>query len=149
MHIYNSLGDDHSAPASSTPSEPVKVSQGNINLCNNYNYSYVLILVYDPEQVKKVLKKHLPDLADLLAVHMSVIGIRLYSEELIPKATYQNTVTSHMAGHDKANSLLLTLEATIDAQPQLIKTLIEVLKKSKVSEAVAAKMEREVSTTVL
>ena len=46
-----------------------------------------------------------------------------------------------MAGHDKPNSLLLTLEAAIDAQPQLMITLIEVLKKSKVSEAVAAKME--------
>ena len=98
--------------------------------------------------MKKVLKKHLPDLSDILAVHMSVIGIRLYSEELIPKATYQNTI-SNMAGHDKANSLLLALEATIDAQPQLMKTLIEVLKKSKVSEAVAFKMEQEVSTTML
>ena len=99
--------------------------------------------------MKKVFKKYLPDLSDLLAVHMSAIGIRLYSEELIPKATYQNTITSNMAGHDKANSLLLTLEATIDAQPQLMKTLIEVLKKSKVSEAVAATMEQEVSTTML
>ena len=99
--------------------------------------------------MKKVLKKYLPDFSDLLAVHMSVIGIRLYSEELIPRATYQNTITSILAGRDKANSLLLTLKATIDAQPQLLKTLIEVLKKSKVSEAVAAKMEREVSTTVL
>ena len=108
-----------------------------------------MYIVYDPEQVKKVLKKHLPDLSDLLAVHMSVIGIRLYSEELITKATYQSTITSNMAGHDKANSLLLTLEAIIDAQPQLMKTLIEVLKKSKVSEAVAAKMERDVSATLL
>ena len=149
MHIYNSLGDDHSTPASSTPSEPVKVSHGNINLylCDNYNYSYVYI-VYDPEQVKKVLKKHLPDLSDLLAVHMSVIGIRLYSEDLIPEAAYESTITSSMAGRDKANSLLLTLKATINAQPQLMKTLIEVLKKSKVSEAVAAKMEQEVLNTI-
>ena len=95
--------------------------------------------------MKKVLKKHLPDLSDLLTVHMSVISIRLYSEELIPKATYESTITSSMAGRDKANSLLLTLKATIDAQPQLMKTLIEVLKKSKVSEAVAAKMEQDVS----
>ena len=109
----------------------------------------LMYIVYDPEQVKKVLKKHLPDLSDLLAVHMSVIGIRLYSEDLIPEATYESTVTSSMAGRDKANSLLLTLKATIDAQPQLMKTLIEVLKKSKVSEAVAVKMEQEVSTTML
>ena len=99
--------------------------------------------------MKKVLKEHLPDLSDLLAVHMSVIGIRLYSKDLIPEATYESTITSSMAGRDKANSLLLTLKATIDAQPQLMKTLIEVLKKSKVSEAVAVKMEQEVSTTML
>ena len=99
--------------------------------------------------MKKVLKKYLPDLSDLLAVHMSVIGIRLYSKDLIPEATYQNTITSNMEGRANANLLLLALKATIDAQPQLMKTLIEVLKKSKVSEAVAAKMERDVSTTVL
>ena len=101
--------------------------------------------------MKEVLKEHLADLSDLLAVpdNMSAIGIRLYSKKLIPKATYQNTITSNLAERVKANSLLLALEATIDAQPQLMKTLIEVLKKSKVSEAVAAKMEQEVSTTVL
>ena len=110
-----------------------------------------MYIVYDPEQVKEVLKEHLADLSDLLAVpdNMSAIGIRLYSKKLIPKATYQNTVTSSMAGQNKANLLLLALEATIDAQPQLMKTLIEVLKKSKVSEAVATKMERDMSTTVL
>ena len=106
-----------------------------------------MYIVYDPEQVKKVLKKHLADISDLLAVpdNMSAICIRLYSEELIPKETYENTIASNKTGRDKANSLLLTLEATIDAQPQLMKTLIEVLKKSKVSEAVAAKMEQDVS----
>ena len=100
--------------------------------------------------MKKVLKEHLADLSDLLAVpdNISAIGIRLYSKGLIPKETYENTIASNKTGRNKANSLLLTLEATIDAQPQLMKTLIEVLKKSKVSEAVAAKMERDMSTTI-
>ena len=80
--------------------------------------------------------------------NISAIGIRLYSKGLIPKETYKNTIASNKTGRNKANSLLLTLEATIDAQPQLMKTLIEVLKKSKVSEAVAAKMERDMSTTI-
>ena len=82
-------------------------------------------------------------------MHMSVIGIRLYSKDLIPEETYESTITSNVAGRDKANLLLLTLKATIDAQPRLMKTLIEVLKKIKVSEAVAAKMERDMSTAVL
>ena len=100
--------------------------------------------------MKKVLKKYLPDLSDLLAVpdNMSAICIRLYSEELIPKETYENTIASNKTGRDKANSLLLTLEATIDAQPQLMKMLIEVLKKSKVSKAVAYKMEQELARSV-
>ena len=108
-------------------------------------------IVYDPEQVKKVFKKYLADLSDLLTApdNMSAVAPQLYSKDLIPKATYQNTITSNKTGRDKANSLLLTLETTVDAQPQLMKTLIEVLKKSKVSEAVAAKMEQDVSTTVL
>ena len=80
---------------------------------------------------------------------MSAIGIQLYSKGLISKETYENTIASNKTGRDKANSLLLTLEATIDVQPQLMKTLIEVLKKSKVLETVAAKMEQDVLTTVL
>ena len=76
---------------------------------------------------------------------MSVIGIRLYSKGLIPLETYESTITSNVAGREKANSLLLTLKATIDAKPQLMKTLIDVLKKSEVAEAVAAKIEREMS----
>ena len=101
--------------------------------------------------MKKVLKKHLADISDLLAVpdNISAICIRLYSEELIPKETYENTITSNKTGRDKANSLLLTLEATIDAQPQLMKMLIEVLKKSKVLKPVADKMEQDMSNTVL
>ena len=80
---------------------------------------------------------------------MSAIGIQLYSKGLISKETYGNTIASNKTGRDKANSLLFSLEGTIDVQPQLMKTLIEVLKKSKVLETVAAKMEREVLTTVL
>ena len=109
-----------------------------------------MYIVYDPEQVKKVLKKYLAELSDLLAVpdNMSTVAPRLYSKKLIPEAIYQNTVTSSMAGRDKANSLLLALKATIDAQPQLMKTLIEVLKKNKVSEAVAAKMEQKLASSL-
>ena len=106
--------------------------------------------VYDPEQVKKVFKKYLADISGLLAVpdNISALAPQLYSKDLIPEATYENTITSNKTGRDKANLLLLTLKTTIDAQPQLMKTLIEVLKKSKVLEAVATKMEQEVSTTV-
>ena len=95
--------------------------------------------------MKRVLKENLPDLSNVLAMHMSVIGIRLYSKGLIPLETYESTITSNVAGREKANSLLLTLKATIDAKPQLMKTLIDVLKKSEVAEAVAAKIEREMS----
>ena len=110
-----------------------------------------MYIVYDPEQVKKVFKKYLAELSGLLAVpdNMSAVAPQLYSEDLIPKATYENTITSNKTGRDKANLLLLALEATIDAQPQLMKTLIEVLKKNKVSEAVSAKMEQDMSTAVL
>ena len=111
----------------------------------------LMYIVYDPEQVKKIFKKRYAELSGLLAVpdNMSAVAPQLYSEDHIPEATYENTITSNKTGRDKANLLLLALKATIDAQPQLMKTLIEVLKKSKVSEAVTVKMEQEVSTTLL
>ena len=91
------------------------------------------------------MKKHLAELSSLLAVpdNMSAIGIQLYSEELIPKATYENTITSSMAGQNKANLLLLALEATIEAQPQLMKTLIEVLRKNDALKVIPDKMDQE------
>ena len=96
--------------------------------------------------MKKVLKKHLPKLSGLLAVpdNMLAIGMELYSEDLIPKATYQNTITSNMAGQNKGNYLLLlALETTIEAQPQLMKTLIEVLRKNDALKVIADKMDQE------
>ena len=99
----------------------------------------------------KIFKKYLPDLSDLLAVpdNMSAVAPRLYSEELIPKTTYESTIASNKTGRDKANSLLFTLETTIDAQPQLMKTLIEILRRNSALKVIADKMEQEVSTTEL
>ena len=79
--------------------------------------------------MKKVLKKHLADISDLLAVpdNMSAIGIRLYSKELIPEKTFDNISTIGRTGCDKANSLLHALRATISNEPMSLKTLIEVL----------------------
>ena len=93
------------------------------------------------------MKKYLADLSDLLAVpdNMSAISIRLYSEELIPEETFDNIITSNKTRYDKANLLLLTLEATIDAQPQLMKTLIEVLRKNNALKVIADKMDQEMS----
>ena len=48
---------------------------------------------------------------------MSAVAPQLYSEDLIPKAIYEDNITSSKTGRDKANSLLFALEATIDAQP--------------------------------
>ena len=81
--------------------------------------------------------------------NISGVAPQLYSEKLIPEETFINAITSNKTGREKANSLLLALKATIDIQPHLIKTLIEVLKKSKVFEPVADKMEKEVLATLL
>ena len=74
---------------------------------------------------------------------MSAVAPRLYSEDLIPKAIYEDNITSSKTGHDKANLLLLALEATIDAQPQLMKTLIKILRKGDALKVIADKMDLE------
>ena len=104
-----------------------------------------MFYVDEGDTAKKVLKKYLADISDLLAVpdNMSAIASQLYSEDLIPKATYQNTITSSKTGRDKANLLLFALEATIDAQPQLMKTLIKILRKSDALKVIADKMDLE------
>ena len=105
-----------------------------------------MLCVEEGGTAKKVLKKHLAELSGLLAVpvNMSAVAPQLYSEDLIPEATYKNTITSNMAGQNKANLLLLALEATIEAQPQLMKMLIEVLRKNDAAlKVIADKMALE------
>ena len=151
MHIYNSLGDDHSTPASSTPSKPVKESQGNINYIVYDDLIFVFFIVYrDPELAKRVFKKHLVDLSNLMTIpdNMSVIALQLYSEDLIPDDTYDNIITSNKSGRDKANSLLHALRATISIEPQSLKTLIEVLRRNKAFKAIADKMDEDVSSHI-
>ena len=100
--------------------------------------------------MKKVFKKYLPDLSDLLAVpdNMSTIGIRLYSKDLIPEETFDNISTSSKSGRDKAHSLLHALRATISNEPQSLKTLIEVLRRNKVFKAIADKMDEDMSSHI-
>ena len=71
--------------------------------------------------------------------NMSTVAPQLYSEDLIPKAIYENNITSSKTGRDKANLLLLAL----DAQPQLMKTLIKILRKSDALKVIADKMNLE------
>ena len=104
-----------------------------------------MLCVEERGTAKKVLKKHLGELSDLLAVpdNMSAVAPQLYSEELVPEATYKNTITSNMAGQNKANLLLLALEATIEGQPQLMNTLIEILRRNSALKVIADKMDQE------
>ena len=104
-----------------------------------------MFCVDEGDTAKKVLKKYLPELSDLLAVpdNMSAVAPRLYSEYLIPKAIYEDNITSSKTGRDKANLLLFALEATIDAQPQLMKTLIKILRKNDALKVIADKMDLE------
>ena len=74
---------------------------------------------------------------------MSAVAPQLYSEDLIPKAINEDSITSSKTGHDKANLLLFALEATIDAQPQLMKTLIKILRKNDALKVIADKMDLE------
>ena len=107
------------------------------------------IVYIDSELAKRVFNKYLPDLSDLLVVpdNMSAVAPRLYGEDLIPKEAYDN-ITSKKSGHDKANSLLLALRATISDEPQSLKTLIEVLRRNKAFKAIADKMDEDVSSHI-
>ena len=76
---------------------------------------------------------------------MSAIGIRLYSEELIPEGVYDNIITSGKTGHNKAELILHALRATISVQPQSLRTLIEVLRRNDTLKVIADKMDLELS----
>ena len=96
---------------------------------------------------KRVLKKHLLDLCNLLAVpaNMSAIGMELYTEELIPEGVYDNVLTSGKTGHDKAELILHALRSTISIQPQSLRTLIEILRRNDALKVIAEKMDLELS----
>ena len=81
---------------------------------------------------KRILKKHLLDLFNLLAVpaNMLAIGMELYTEELIPEGVYNNVITSGKTGYDKAELILHTLRSTISIQPQSLRTLIKILRRN-------------------
>ena len=96
---------------------------------------------------KRVLKKHLLDLCNLLAVpaNMSAIGMELYTKDLIPEGVYDNVITSGKTGHDKAELILHALRATISVQPQSLRTLIEILRRNDALQVIADKMDLELS----
>lgn len=77
--------------------------------------------------------------------NLSAIAIDFYSCGLIARDTLQECNGSR-AIHERSFSLLSALEATIDTKPQLMGTLIEVLKRNEASEDIADKMETLMSS---
>ena len=115
-------------------------------LCANFK-SFCLDEGNSKLRAKRVLKKHLLDLCNLLAVpaNMSAIGMELYTEELIPEGVYDNVFTSGKTGHDKAELILHALRSTISIQPQSLRTLIEILRRNDALKVIAEKMDLELS----
>ena len=77
--------------------------------------------------------------------NISAVASRLYSENLISEEVYVNISSSSRTGRDKALSLLRALKATISIRPQLLRTLIKVLKRDDALKVIADKMDLELS----
>ena len=69
----------------------------------------------------------------------------LCAKNLITDTTATECMNAGRPVHDRCASLLLALKATIDLNPQLMITLIEVLKENEAFKEIADKMDLEVS----
>ena len=95
---------------------------------------------------KEVFREHYFDLYDLLAKldNVSALALRLYSKKLITEEAYDNISTGGKTGHEKAESVLRALKATISIKPQSLRTLIEILRSNDTLKVIANKMDGNV-----
>ena len=99
----------------------------------------------DTELAKKVFRKHFAELSDLMTVSSNRLSIasRLYSEELITDACYDEAVDDGTRTDiAKGTSLAKAVKATINSQPQLITKLISILQSIEAFNSLAVKMSR-------
>ena len=102
----------------------------------------------DPDElVKKVLRKNFSEISRILIVpsNLSAIAMDLYSDDLISYDTLTEC-NDNRTIQARSFSLLSALKATIDTKPQLMGTLIEVLKRNVASKDIAEKMETLMSS---
>ena len=95
-----------------------------------------------------VLRRNFDTLSEVLTVsnNLSMITMSLYSKELISYQILTECTNTGRPVHDRSTSLLLALKATVETQPQSIKTLIDVLKTKEVFRNIAEKMEKEIAS---
>ena len=103
----------------------------------------------DPDKLEQeVLRKNFSELSRILIVpsNLSAIAMDLYNDGLISYDTLQECNNDCRAIQARSFSLLSALKATIDTKPQLMGTLIEVLKRNEASKDIADKMETLMSS---
>ena len=94
-----------------------------------------------------MLRENLNTFSEILAApnNLSSVILSLYAKKLISHPTATECLNTGRTVHDRCASLLLALKATIDLNPQLMITLIEVLKENEAFKGIADKMDLEVS----
>ena len=94
-------------------------------------------------QATKVLRNYFADLSDQSS-NLFAITMRLYSKKLISYEVLNDTMNSNKSGQDRSATLMFALKATIDAKPESLNTLIEVLRTNEALRAIADKMDSEI-----
>ena len=95
-----------------------------------------------------MLRRNFDVLSEVLTVsdNLLMITMSLYSNKLI---SYRNLTECYTntgrSVHDRSASLLFALKATIETQPQSMRTLIDVLKTNEAFRNIAEKMENEIA----
>ena len=94
-----------------------------------------------------MLRENFDTLSKILAAPSNLSGviISLYAKELITDTTATECMNAGRPVQDRCASLLFALKATIDLNPQLMITLIEVLKENEAFKEIADKMDLQVS----
>ena len=94
-----------------------------------------------------MLRENFDTFSEILAApnNLPAVILSLYAKKLISHPTATECLNTGRPVHDRCASLLFALKATVDGKPQLMITLIEVLKENEAFKKIADKMDLEVS----
>ena len=98
------------------------------------------------EHMKKVFQTHYAELCDLMSISNNRLSAasNLFSAQLISNNCYDNVVDdSPRSDQVKGHSLMNALRATINAKPQLVTKLINILERIETFETIADKIKHD------
>ena len=129
-----------------SPGSTQNINTGKFTSYNFIIYFLVETQLLDNELAKRVFRKYFADISEAITVSCTRLSVvsRLYSKEIIPLSALSDAVdNSSKTDQEKGMAVMMAILSSINTEPHLILSLIDILEAVDPVRTVASQMKHD------